>query len=120
MLGVLENRLDIEDTALAQVLSYAFLAAMGLAMALLVSMMARAAMREGSFIWVLPVGLEIAAVIWQLFSEGVVSTLHGLFFTPGPGLGEESWGMVLLTLPTWSCCSYSATMWWRLRRGDGT
>ncbi len=36
------------------------------------------------------------------------SEVSGFFYYPtGPGGGEGGWGVILLTLPTWSCCWYS-------------
>ena len=69
---------------------------------------------HGSRAWILPVLLEGAALIWEIAWGRAASVWHGFFWVAGPGRGEEPWLVVLLTLPTWSCCSYSAAMWWRL------
>jgi hypothetical protein len=115
VLAVLESRLNIQDTLQSQVLGYLFLAATAVAMALLISAITKESASEGSWVWMIPSALEVPAVIWQALSGGIMSAVHGFFFVAGPGQGEESWGL-LLTLPTWSCCWYSAAMWWRLRR----
>ena len=111
LLGILENRLSAPDTFIIQVLGYAFVALMGITLAFLVSKVSRESAKEGSWIWLVPTALVIAAVLWQLCSGGIASTFHGFLF----GHGEESWGMVILTIPTFGCCCYSAAMWWQLR-----
>jgi hypothetical protein len=106
---------DTPDTVLNQLIEYLFVAGVASALALLVSAIATDSFAEGVLIWIVPAGLEFIAVVWGLSSDGLVSTLHGLFLVPGPGQGEGSWGVVILTQPAWGCCWYSAIMWWRLR-----
>ena len=117
ILVIAETGLSISDSIVGQVLSYAFLGSVAAAIALLVGRFAEGCIQEGVWIWLLPSCLEMAAAFWSVFSDGVAATWRGLFFIAGPGRGEESLGVVLLTWPVWSCCCYSGAMWllWRRR-----
>jgi hypothetical protein len=50
--------------------------------------------------------------IWLLLAipTALGGSLTGVFVHP-PNQGEAGWFIVLLTLPTWGCCCYSAVMW---------
>ena len=106
--------LEYRDTALSQILEYAFLAAVSGTLAFPVARVLPEAMREGSWVWLIPVILEFAAAVDELFVGGV-RTMLDLFFKTQQGEGG-AFAIALLTMPTWSCCWYSATMLWQ-RRG---
>jgi hypothetical protein len=112
--AVLNIALNLQDTLIPQLFGYAFLAVISVGLAFAVSLANHHWTKAGAWIWVLPVAVEI----WGIYSEVSLGTPVGDFFLiPGPGRGEEGWG-VLITLPTWSCCCYSATMWLRLRQSQ--
>ena len=109
LLTILETWLNIQgETVLGQVLNLSFLGGVAAAMALVASRISISAPYEGRWIWILPVLVVSAAVIWDV-SIGHASELPGFFWDPGPGHGEEAIG-TLLTWPAWSCCWYSAVM----------
>jgi hypothetical protein len=114
MYSLRDTRFDLPDTFFNQFLEYLFVAVIAGGLAFLISVVAKDSYAEGILVWILPATLELAAVVWGLFSDGLVPTLHGLLFSPGPGQGEGSWGIAILTQPAWGCCWYSAMMWWRL------
>jgi hypothetical protein len=74
----------------------------------------------GRWIWLLPVLLELVSLTRNVFLWGVPTTLHEFIGFGAPMAPEEEWGIVLLTLPVWSCCWYSALMWWHIRKGAGS
>lgn len=115
-ISLLEHSLDMPDTFATEILTYVFFATAGLLLACLTSVIWRDAAREGALIWIVPAGLEVMCVIGQGVSGGPASAFHGLFFSAGPGQGEGSWGIVIVTLPTLCCCCYSIVMKWQLRR----
>lgn len=112
-LGIIESVLNTQDTLIPQFLGYVFLAVVATGLASTVFALNPHWAKSGSRIWVLPIALEVWAVISELSSLG--GSVGGIFLIPGPGRGEEGLG-VLITLQTWSCSWYSAAMWWRLRR----
>lgn len=116
-LSLFSHWLTFRNLILDQIISFLFIGTVGYGLAQPASAMAWGPAKEGRWIWVLPVSIEIAVGASALLSEGFLATWHGLFFVPGPGQGEGSWAIVLLTLPTWGCCCYSATM--REHRSDG-
>jgi len=69
---------------------------------------------EGRWVWLAPVGLVTLAVIGHLIG-GHTSEIRQLFYV-GNGEGEGGWVLVLVTLPTWGCCWYSAVMLWRRKQ----
>jgi hypothetical protein len=115
-LGAIESALNTQDTLAPQLLGYAFLAVVGTGLAFVVSALNRAWIEVGVWVWILPVIIEIWAAISEGSSTGGLASVGHLFLIPGPGRGEEGLGVVFFTYPTWSCCWYSAAMWWRLRR----
>ena len=107
----------VRDTIASQILTYILVGITAACFALLVSTIHGDAAFEGRRIWIPPVLVEGAMVIWEMASNGFMSVWFGLvLFAEGPLGGEASLAVVLLTLPTWSCCWYSAAMWWRRRR----
>ncbi len=100
----LSGVLHLQDTLLPQLACYLFLAGTSIGLALGVSRINRETLKSGSWIFVLPLMVEL----W-LFHSAMSSTvpLRNMFIVPGPGRGEEGWG-VLITLPKWSCCWYAA------------
>ena len=66
--------------------------------------------------YAIPAVLEVSAVVWGLLWDSPAATFPALFLGTGPGHGEESWGIVLLTMPAWSCCCYSVSTIWRNRK----
>src|SRR5579875_1641429 len=113
VLGITEALLNIPDTMAPQILEYVAVGVFSAGAAALVSTVVPNALREGRAVWILPAGVEIIGILSELIPHGLRSA--SLFFFYTPGQGEEAWGVLLLTLPTWSCCCYSATAWWRLR-----
>lgn len=65
--------------------------------------------QEGVMVWVLPAFFEVVFVLWSLLSSRR-SEFYGFFVTFGPGRGEESLGLFMVTIPTVGCCVYSAVM----------
>jgi hypothetical protein len=114
-LGVLETALNTQDTLVSQFLGYAFLAVVGTGLAFAASALNRDWVSVGVWIWTLPVIIEILAIISEGSLGGLASVGH-LFLITTPGNGEEGLGLFFSTFPTWSCCWYSAAMWWRLRQ----
>ncbi len=114
-LVVLESALNTQDTLAPQLLGYAFLAVVGTVLAFVVSAFNRDLVEVGVWIWVLPIIIEIWAIISEGYSKGGLASVGHLFLVPGPGRGEEGLGL-LITYPTWSSCWYSAAMWWRFRQ----
>lgn len=114
-LAVAESPFNPQDTLVWQILQYLFLAVIAFAFAILISAIFRSSALEGRWVWALPAAVELPLAAWALVSDGPMSMVHGLVFSPGPGQGEGSWGVVFLTVPTWSCCCYSVAIWWRLR-----
>jgi hypothetical protein len=107
---ILESALNSQDTLASQLLGYVFLAAVGAALALVVSALNPASAEVGVWVWVLPVIIEI----WVIISEGSMGGLApvgDLFLFPGQGHGEEGIGALFFTYPTWSSCWYSAAIW---------
>jgi hypothetical protein len=98
------------DTVLSQLFGYAFLAAVSVGLALTVLRINQTFGKEGTWIWVLPIVLEI----WGLMSDHFGFVNNYLLITR-PGDGEAGLGELLITYPAWSCYWYSAAMWWRLR-----
>ena len=110
-LASLEGLLSMgEDTVLSDILGYVFIAAAGIALALLISTILPGSVFEGSTIWILPAGAEFGCAVWDT-AWGRTQEIPAYFF----GRGEAGWVMALLTMPTWGCCCYSAAMYWRLR-----
>ena len=95
---------------------YVFLGVVSSAIASVISTMALGATVEGRWVWIIPVALLVAV----LASEGYrnIREVKHMFYV-GPGEGEAGWVLLLLTLPTWSCCCYSLTMslWRRHHNG---
>ena len=106
---------NLPDTTFNQILEYLFVLGAATALALLISTVAKDSPAEGILVCIIPAALELTATAWGLFSEGLAPTVHALFFSPGPGQGEGSWGVVLITQPVCGCCWYSAVMCWRRR-----
>jgi hypothetical protein len=65
----------------------------------------------GRWVWTLPVAFLAFGLVWDMFLGRFDTVLLALF-----GGGEGGWIRVLVTLPAWSCCWYSATMARRRRR----
>src|SRR5713226_6982522 len=95
--------LPAPDTPVWQMLDCVFLAVAGIALALLVTALARNSARVGIFVWILPAAIELWAAIDESLLFGISSLGSTLFY----GQGEDSWVVVLLTYPTWGCCWYS-------------
>jgi hypothetical protein len=113
-LGVIEIALNSQDTLVSQFLGYAFLAVVGTGLGIVVSALNRDLVGVGVWVWILPIIIEIWAMISEGSLGGLASVGHLLLITT-PGNGEEGLGVYFFTFPTWSCCWYSAAMWWRLR-----
>jgi hypothetical protein len=112
-LGLVERSVRWTDTPATTLLEYVIIAALSGLLSLAVLLVAPDSSREGCWIWALPAIIG-AVVLIVLCSRGFAQMLT-LFYAP-PGEGEAGWAIVLLTLPTWSCCCYSAAMWgWRRR-----
>lgn len=106
--------LHAPETPASQILDYVFLAAAGIALALFVTALTGNSTKLGIFVWVLPAAIELYAAISESLSFGIASLGSTLLY----GQGEDGWVVMVLTLPTWSCCWYSAATWWRRRTKD--
>ncbi len=111
----IEIALNGTDSIPWQLLSYLLALLIGAALALVISAVAPWSANAGRWVWVIPVCF--------LVSCGVIDAIYVpsdlryyLFMDPRPSEGESGWVVVLVTLPTWGCCWYSATMRWRWRR----
>ena len=102
------------DTPAWAVVEYLFDLLVAVALALAVSRLAPTSTIEGRWVWLAPVGLVTLAVIGHLIG-GHTSEIRQLFYV-GNGEGEGGWVLVLVTLPTWGCCWYSAVMLWRRKQ----
>lgn len=115
-LGLLESVVHWADTPAATALQYLLIAILAVVLSLSVAFVFPNSSREGRWTWVLPAALELI-VLLALYSHSLAQ-MRTLFYVP-PGEGEAGWGIVLITLPTWSCCCYSGAMWyWRKRRNS--
>jgi len=102
------------DSAVWQILDYIIILLLAVALALAVSRLAPTSTIEGRWVWVAPVGLLALAVASALlFADPSDARL--MFYVGNEG-GEGGWGLVLVTLPTWGCCCYSAAMCWRRKQ----
>jgi hypothetical protein len=116
-LTVLESLAGATDSAVWQVTGYLVVLLLAGASALGVSVVGPSSPKEGRMVWVLPVAVEVILFIWAVSSEGIQRALLLFYVGSGPTKGgEASWGLVLFTLPMWSCCCYSAAMHWRWRQ----
>jgi len=108
VLAALESRLGSQDAPWEAPFDYIVLAPTAFAMAWILSAVSGDSAREGKWIWIMPMSAEIASIAWDvLWLEH--ASIRGYFWDRGPE------GMqMLLTLPTWSSCWYSAAMWLRL------
>jgi hypothetical protein len=89
ILTVIDTWLNVQDTPSSQLFSYLCLGGVGAGMAFLISAVAGESWREGLWVWVLPVTLEVAALIREFSSEGLSATLRTLFYVAGL-VGERS------------------------------
>jgi len=105
-----------EDSPILTLCEYVFIGVVSSVLAAGISSVAFEATVRGRWVWIIPVALFLAA----LASEGYRNVREVTYmFYVGPGEGEAGLGLVLLTMPTWSCCCYSITMiLWR-RHHDG-
>jgi hypothetical protein len=74
-LMVLESALNSQDTLVSQLLGYMFLAIVGAGLGLVVSVSIPASLRVGVWVWVLPVIIEIWAIISEGYSTGGLSSV---------------------------------------------
>ena len=101
---------NFPDSPFFQGLNYFVMMFAGAGLAGVVSRSFPQAAKEGSWVWVIPV-LIWAAVATGILLGSISGTLGDLFcFDPKPGAGEGGWVVLMLTLPTCSCCCYSAVM----------
>ncbi len=108
------SSLHAQDSPEQQALGYLVLGGIAAGIAALLSAISPKTSREGRWVWVFPAILWLWA-FFNAFSWRATSPLHFLFYV-GPGEGEYGWVLFLLTLPTWACLCYSATMWLQSRR----
>lgn len=101
-------------SAAEHVVNYGLIALLAVALAFGVSTFFADSADAGRWVWVLPVAVVLFCFFWELSSHGL-SEATLLFYIGDPTMGEAGWGMVLLTMPAWSCCSYSAAMYCRRR-----
>lgn len=118
VLGVLESALNAQDTPATDVLAYVALAIIAVLAALLLRRTSGDVSREGSRVWIVPAAIEATMLIHELSLSGLKMALHTFFFAADRRQGEEMWVIFLLTLPTWSCCWYSAAMSWHRASRD--
>ncbi len=119
LLGLIEAQLNFQDSIASQITRYVLILCISGGSASLVSAIARNSAREGRWVWVLPFSFWAYACASDYFRFGLKELRLMFFFGPGPGSGEEAWGVFLFTLPTWSCCCYAVAMWWRHRHIRG-
>lgn len=98
------------------VFNYAAVAVLAAVTALGVSALFPGLAIQGRWVWVLPVIFEISSLVFDLHSQP--SEVPLFFCVPSSMDGEAGLVVVLLTVPTWGCCWYSAVMWWRGRRRE--
>jgi len=108
---ILSVLLSAPDSVMWQFLDYLIFGLVSLVLALSVSQLFPGSTAEGRWIWTMPVGLLVCGVLWDMTLGRLDSALTALV-----GTGEVGWVKVLITLPAWGCCWYSATMAWRRRR----
>jgi hypothetical protein len=113
--SVLLLTVSLQDTLGNQIFEYLLSALIAMVLAFLMQRVFSDSFTEGVLVWILPAAAEIALAVWGLFSDGFLLTFHALVFSPGPGQGVGSAAIVIITHPVWSCCWYSAAMWWRQR-----
>jgi len=96
---------------------YSFIGVVSVLIASILSAVTPDSVVEGRWVWVLPVVLFLIAFASEALRH--IREVTYMFYVR-PGEGEAGWLMVLLTMPTWSCCSYSLTMslWRRHRAGQ--
>jgi hypothetical protein len=100
-----------EDSPGLTLCEYVFIALISSAIASIVSTIASRATVEGRWVWVFPTALFLVVLV-DAASRNMGEVKY--MFYVGPGEGEAGWGLMLLTMPTWSCCCYSLAM--NLRR----
>lgn len=86
---------------------YVFIGVASSAFAFAISTIAFGATVEGRWVWIIPVALFLAALVSESYRH--IREVKYMFYV-GPGEGEAGRLLLLLTLPTWSCCCYSLTM----------
>jgi len=103
-LSMVESGLKGISFAIERPLTYAVALVASVVIAWLVAVLLPRAVMEGCWVWVIPTALFVAIGI-PLYESG---ELRDLLW---PTDGEQAWLWILLTIPTWNCCCYSATMW---------
>ena len=92
------------ESVKSDVLSDGFVAAVGLALGLIVSILIPTAARTGRWVWIAPTGLLVWALLWE-FSLGDFDVLTIMF-----GQGEAGYGQMFITAPLMACLCYSGVM----------
>jgi hypothetical protein len=105
------------DGPVWQILYYPIVLLLAVVLALAVSRLAPTSTIEGRWVWVAPVGLVAFVIAWSLYLDHP-SEAGDMFYFGNEG-GEAGLGLYFVTLPTWGCCCYSATMFWRRRQREG-
>jgi hypothetical protein len=114
VLGIIvASRMNTTDVRVEQTAEYMIFAAIGAGLAVVVSNSRPSTAEPGRWVFASPVAIELLAVIIEPHRSEIANFF---WVRPGPMAGESSWVLMLLTLPTWSCCMYSSVMWWRVRR----
>jgi hypothetical protein len=103
------------DSPAWQIADYAVALLTGVALAMLGSSVAPTSVREGRWVWVIPGPIFLVFAGPSILLNPHTGVLW-FYIDPGWDLGEAGWGVALLTLPTWGCCWYAATMHWVARR----
>jgi lysylphosphatidylglycerol synthetase-like protein (DUF2156 family) len=112
----MEHAASATDSPAWAVVTYFFCLLLAVALALAVSALAPTSNIEGRWVWVAPVGLVAVGVVLDLIG-GHGSEIRQLFYV-GSDEGEAGWVLVLVTLPAFGCCCYSAMMFWRRRQRE--
>jgi hypothetical protein len=96
-----------EDSPVLTICEYVFIGVVSTAFASGISKIVSGATAEGRWVWILPAALFLAALA-DAGSRNMREVKY--LFCVGPGEGEAGWCLVLVTMPTWSCCCYSLAM----------
>lgn len=112
LLALIENALGEPAAPIEEaVVGFSGVALIAFLAALAMDRLSPGSAREGVWVWLLPTCLLAAGVLFDALS--MPNELAGFFYAPR---GDPDPTPVLLTVPTWGCCWYSAATYWRRRR----
>ena len=108
---VVDRALGGTDSATWQILAYLIVGALGLNFALGLCAVLPNWVQEGCWVWTVPSFCWVVVTCSTLLHGGPAEFEDMLYTKSGPMEGERGWLIFLVTLPTWGCCWYSATMY---------